>query len=87
LEILRRLGFESHRLSGDWMGERKDGCVKRLAPQLVGNAAELRVPNRLSIERISEDRVPVLGEMHPNLMRSPGLETATHQSASVQKLD
>jgi hypothetical protein len=51
------------------MGERKDGRVKRLAPELGGDAAQLRVPNRLPVERISEDRVPVLGEMNPNLKR------------------
>ncbi len=69
------------------MGKRKDRRVKRLSPQLGGRTAKLRVPNRLSIERISEDWVPVFGEMHPNLMGAPCLETATNQSASVQKLD
>jgi hypothetical protein len=60
------------------MGERKDRRVKRLAPQLGGDTTELRVPNRLSIERISENRMPVLGEMHPNLMGAPCLEMATN---------
>jgi len=69
------------------MGKRKDRSVQRLAPQLGGGAAKLRVPNRFSIERISEDRMPVLGEMHPNLVCAASLETATNQCASVQELD
>ena len=87
MEIFRWLGLESHRLPGDRMVERKDSCVKRLAPQLTRDSAQLRVPYRLPIERVAQDGVPVLGEMYPNLMGTPCLETATNQGASVQKLD
>lgn len=69
------------------MVERKDRRVKGLAPQLGADAAKLRVSDRLTVERIAQDRVPVLGEVHPNLMRASCFETATNQGASVQKLD
>lgn len=61
--------------------------MKRLATQLGRDTAEIRVSDRFPVERIAEDRMPVLGEMHSNLMSSPSLETATNKGASVQKLD
>ena len=60
------------------MGEREEHGVQGLAAQLARNPAQLRVSDRFSVKRIPEDRVPVLGEMHANLMGAPGLEMATN---------
>lgn len=69
------------------MGEGQDRGVQRLAAELGRNLAERRVADRLPVEWVTENRVPVLGEMHSNLMGSTCLQTTTNQSASVQKLD
>ena len=69
------------------MGESQDRGVQRLAAELGRDLTELGVADRLPVEWITENRVPMLGEMHSNLMGSPCLQTTTNQRASVQKLD
>jgi hypothetical protein len=69
------------------MGESQNRSVQRLASELGRNVAKLGVADRLPVQWIAENRVPILGEMHSNLMCSPCFETTTNQSASVQKLD
>jgi len=57
--------------------------VERLPPELLRRPTEPRIADGFSIERITQDRVAVIGEMNANLVRAPGLKSAANQSASV----
>jgi len=87
LESLGWIGFEAQGLTRDRMSKREEHGVQRLAAQVGRDASQLRVADRCPVERIPEDRVPMLQEVNADLMSATCLETATNQGASVQKLD
>jgi hypothetical protein len=69
------------------VGKRKKRSVQGLAAKLGRDAAQLRVADRLPVQWITEDWMPVLCEVDADLMRAPRLKMAANQSTSVQKLD
>ena len=87
LEVGWRFGLEVNGTLADWMFEGEDGRVKRLTAERVGKPSQGGVSNRPAVERIAKYRVPVLGQMHADLVRPTGLQTTTHQAGSPQRLE
>jgi hypothetical protein len=61
--------------------------VKSLPPELLADAAKHGIANRLPVERITEHRVSMIGEVNANLVGAPSFESATDERTSMQKLD
>ena len=69
------------------MIERERRGVERLTAQHARDLGEPFVARLVAVDRIADERPAVIGRVHADLMRAPGLEPEPHDGRIVQRLD
>jgi hypothetical protein len=66
------------------MGEAEKPRVKRLTPEGLGRLEDPRIAVTPSVEGIAEDWEARVGQVHPDLVRAPGVERALDERRPVE---
>src|SRR5581483_2202663 len=79
--VARRRGMPAHALAGARMQQRKLGRMQRLAAECEAMA------RAAPVDRVADQRMPDVLEMHADLVRAPGLEPALDQRRAPEALE